>query len=51
VIKRRRNGRHYVRRNKNGEFKKEVSVGQPVTTERRRKGETKVEPAVVSAET
>jgi len=51
VIKRRRNGRHYVRRNKNGEVKKEVSVGQPITTERRRKGETKVEPAVVIAET
>jgi len=50
VIKRRRNGRHYVRRNKNGEVKKEVSVGQPMTTERRRKGETKVKPAMVIAE-
>jgi hypothetical protein len=50
VIKRRRNGRHYVRRNKNGEVKKEVSVGQPMTTERRRKGETKVKPVMVIAE-
>jgi hypothetical protein len=39
------------RRNKNGEVKKEVNLGPSLAAERRRKGETKVEPAVVIAET
>jgi hypothetical protein len=39
------------RRNKNGEVKKEVNLGPALAAERRRKGETKVEPAVVIAET
>jgi hypothetical protein len=38
------------RRNKNGEVKKEVNLGPSLAVERRRKGETKVEPAVVIAE-
>ncbi len=50
VIKRRRNARRYVRRNKNGQVKKEVNVDLSLTAERRRKGETKVKPATVIAE-
>src|SRR5437867_5164589 len=50
VIKRRRNDRRYVRRNKNGEVKKEVNVGLSLAAERRRKGETKVKPGMVIAE-
>jgi hypothetical protein len=50
VIKRRRNDRRYVRRNKNGEVKKEVNVGLSLAAERRRKGKTKVKPAMVIAE-
>jgi hypothetical protein len=38
VLKRRRNDRRYVRRNKNGEVKKEVNVGLSLAAERRRKG-------------
>src|SRR5260370_41225122 len=50
VIKRRRNDRSYVRRNKNGEVKKEDSVGLSLAAERRRKGNTKVKPATLIAE-
>jgi hypothetical protein len=50
VIKRRRNDRRYVRRNKNGEVKKEVDVGLSLAAERRRKGKTKVKPGDVIAE-
>jgi len=38
------------RRNKNGEIKKEDNVGLSLAAERRRKGETKVKPAMVIAE-
>ena len=50
AIKRRRNERRYVRRNKNGEVKKEVNVGLSLPAERRRKAETKVKPAMAIAE-
>jgi len=50
VIKRRRNNRRHVRRNRDGEVKKEVDVGLSLAEERRRKGKTKVEPAMVIAE-
>jgi len=50
VIKGRRNGRRDVRRDKNGEGKKEVSGGFPLPAERRRKAETKVEPGMATAE-
>ena len=50
VIKRRRNNRRHVRRNGDGEVKKEVDVGLSLAEERRRKGKTKVEPAMVIAE-
>jgi hypothetical protein len=51
VIRERRDDRRYVRRNKNGEIGKEVNVGLSLTAERRRKGKTKVKPAMVIAET
>src|SRR6266478_3005849 len=51
VIKRRKDDRRYVRRNKNGEVKKEDNVGLSLAAERRRKGNTKVKPAMVIAET
>jgi hypothetical protein len=41
VIKRRKDGRRYVRRNKNGEVKKEVYVGLSLAEQRRRKGKTR----------
>jgi hypothetical protein len=50
VIKRRRDDRHFVRRNKNGEIKKEVNVGPSLAAERRGKRKTKVKPAHVIAE-
>jgi hypothetical protein len=50
AIKRRRNDRRYVRRNKNGEIRKEDNVGLSLAAERRRKGKTKVKPAMVIAE-
>jgi hypothetical protein len=50
VIRRRRNERRYVRRNKNGEVKKEDNVRLSLAAERRRKGKTKVKPAMVIAE-
>ena len=34
--------RRYVRRNKEGEFKKEVSVGRSLAADRRQKAKTKV---------
>jgi hypothetical protein len=34
--------RRYVRRNKKGEFKKEVSVGRSLAADRKRKAKTKV---------
>src|SRR6058998_3012521 len=40
VIKRRRNNRRHVRRNRDGEVKKEVNVGLSLAEERRRKGKT-----------
>lgn len=50
VVKQRRNNRRDVRRNKNGEVKKEVSGGIPLPAEPKRKAETKVEPAMAIAE-
>src|SRR5213596_1186013 len=50
VIKRRRNDRPYVRRNKNGDVKKKVNVGLFSATARRRKEKAKVKPAMVTAE-
>jgi len=41
VIRRRRNDRRYVRRNKNGEVNKEVNVGFSLAAERTRKEKTK----------
>jgi len=41
VLKRRRNDRRYVRRNKNGEVNKEVNVGFSLAAERTRKEKTK----------
>jgi len=41
--------RRYVRRSKNGEVKKEADVGLSLAAERRRKGKTKVKPAMVVA--
>lgn len=35
-------GKRYVRRNKAGQFKKEVSVGRSLSADRRRKAKTKV---------
>ena len=42
VIEPRKGDRRYVRRNKAGEFKKEVSVGRSLAADRRRKARTKV---------
>src|SRR6266699_3619297 len=50
VIKRRRNDRRYVRRNKNGEVKREVNVGLSLAAEPRREGKTKVKPPMGIAE-
>ena len=50
VIKRRRNDRRYVRRNKNGEVKKEVNVGFSLAAEPRCEGKTKAKPTMVIAE-
>jgi hypothetical protein len=50
AIKRRRNNRRYVRRNKNGEVKKEVNAGLSLAAERRREGKTKVKPDTVIPE-
>ena len=42
VIEPRKGDRRYVRRNKKGEFKKEVNVGRSLAADRRRKSKTKV---------
>ena len=41
VIQPRKGDRRYVRRNKAGEFKKEVKVGRSLAADRRRKAKTK----------
>lgn len=43
VIEPRKGDRRYVRRNKKGEFKKEVSVGRSLAADRKRTAKTKVE--------
>ncbi|HEX9271857.1 MAG TPA: hypothetical protein VGA01_06550, partial [Candidatus Binatia bacterium] len=50
VIKRPRNDRRYVGRNKNGEVQKEVNVGLSLAAEPTREGEAKVKPAMAIAE-
>ena len=42
VIEPKKGDRRYVRRNKKGEFKKEVSVGRSLAADRNRKAKTKV---------
>jgi hypothetical protein len=42
VIQPRKGDRRYVRRNKAGQFKKEVNAGRSLAADRRRKAETKV---------
>jgi hypothetical protein len=42
VIEPKKGDRRYVRRNKKGEFKKEVSVGRSLAADRKRKAKTKV---------
>lgn len=42
VIEPHKGDRRYVRRNKKGEFKKEVNVGRSLAADRRRKSKTKV---------
>jgi hypothetical protein len=42
VIEPRKGPRRYVRRNKTGQFKKEVNAGRSLATDRRRKAKTKV---------
>ena len=42
VIEPKKGDRRYVRRNKQGEFKKEVSVGRSLAADRKRKAKTKV---------
>ena len=42
VIEPREGDRRYVRRNKKGEFKKEVNVGRSLAADRRRKSKTRV---------
>lgn len=42
VIEPHKGDRRYVRRNKAGEFKKEVSVGRSLAADRRRKAKSKV---------
>lgn len=42
VIEPRKGDRRYVRRNKKGEFKKEVSVGRSLAADRKRTSKTKV---------
>src|SRR6266404_3516610 len=50
LIKRRRNDRRYVRRNKNGEVKKEVNLSFPLAAEPSREGKTEIKPGMVIAE-
>ena len=42
VIEPKKGDRRYVRRNKKGEFKKEVSVGRSLAADRKRSAKTKV---------
>jgi hypothetical protein len=42
VIEPKKGDLRYVRRNKKGEFKKEVSVGRSLAADRKRKAKTKV---------
>jgi hypothetical protein len=42
LIEPKKGDRRYVRRNKKGEFKKEVSVGRSLAADRKRKAKTKV---------
>jgi hypothetical protein len=42
VIEPKKGDRRYVRRNKQGEFKKEVSVGKSLAADRKRTAKTKV---------
>jgi hypothetical protein len=42
VIEPRKGDRRYVRRNKKGEFKKEVKVGASLAADRKRKAKSKV---------
>jgi hypothetical protein len=42
VIQPRKGHRRYLRRNKPGQFKKEVNVGRSLAADRRRKAKTKV---------
>ena len=42
VLEPRKGDRRYVRRNKKGEFKKQVNVGRSLAADRRRKSKTKV---------
>jgi hypothetical protein len=42
VIEPQKGDRRYVRRNKKGEFKKEVDVGRSLSADRRRTAKTKV---------
>ena len=42
VIEPKKGDRRYVRRNKKGEFKKEVSVGRSLAADRKRKAKAKV---------
>jgi hypothetical protein len=42
VIEPRKGHRRYVRRNKTGQFKKEVNAGRSLAADRRRKARTKV---------
>lgn len=42
VIEPKKGDRRYVRRNKKGEFKKEVSVGRSLSADRKRTARTKV---------
>jgi hypothetical protein len=42
VIQPRKGDRRYVRRNKAGQFKKEVNAGRSLAADRRRKAKTKV---------
>ena len=50
LIKRSRNDRRYVRRNKNGEVKKEVNLSFPLAAEPSREGKTEIKPGMVIAE-
>jgi hypothetical protein len=42
VIEPKKGDRRYVRRNKTGQFKKEVSAGRSLAADRKRKAKTKV---------